>query len=247
MKPNVAHDFRFRQLTPEIMDQPGLALEEHVGALKGLARINAISRSGSVLYNAVADLAAQDPQRTLRILDVACGGGENTIALASRASQNGLPIHIEGCDISPQAVAFAQSMADSKNLGINFHVRDALGENLPTGYDVILCSLFLHHLDEYKAKYLLRSMRESAQKMVLVDDLIRSRRGYLMAWVGCRLLSRSQVVHYDGPVSVKAAFRIDEVKSLASEAGLDNITVKRHWPERYLLRWTNHASINSDD
>ena len=141
-------------------------------------------------------------------------------------------------------MGYAQSRALAQGVNVTFHVRDALAEPLPADFDVILCSLFLHHLDEYKAECLLRSMGQSARRMVLVDDLIRSRWGYLMAWFGCRLLSRSRVVHHDGPVSVQGAFRPNEVVQLARAAGLNGASLTRHWPERYLLTWANHDSLN---
>ena len=56
--------------------------------------------------------------------------------------------------------------------------------------------------------------------MVLINDLRRAPLGYGLAWLGCRLLSMSQVVHVDGPLSVEAAFTLAEVRSLAAAAGM---------------------------
>ena len=80
-------------------------------------------------------------------------------------------------------------------------------------------------------------MGAAAGRAVLVDDLVRGRRGFALAWAGCRLLSGSRVVHHDGPVSVAAAFTPAEAIDLARRAGLDGATVTRHWPERFLLAW----------
>jgi hypothetical protein len=51
------------------------------------------------------------------------------------------------------------------------------------------------------------------------------------------LLSRSPIVHFDGPVSVQGAFQMQEVQTLAVRAGLLEATLRRSWPERYLLSW----------
>jgi hypothetical protein len=80
-------------------------------------------------------------------------------------------------------------------------------------------------------------MGEASRSLVLVNDLIRSPLGYGLAWVGCRLLSRSPIVHFDGPVSVQGAFQLQEVQALAARAGLLGATLRRSWPERYLLSW----------
>ena len=102
---------------------------------------------------------------------------------------------------------------------------------------MIVNSLFLHHLDELQVVTVLRNMADSVNHMIVVDDLIRSRWGYVMAKVGCHLLSRSPIVHFDGPVSVKAAFSLAEISDLASQAGLSGVQIQKHWPERFILTW----------
>ena len=227
-----------RNRQPEWMDQSGIDAAAHDQALNGLRRINAFSGAAGSLFRPIQSLAvALDHSRPLRVLDVACGGGDNTIALAERCRRQGLAVHIDGCDRSQQAVAIASRHAEGRSLGGTFFQSDALEDPLPPDYDVILCSLFLHHLDEDSAVKLLRRMGQSCRHLVLVNDLIRSPLGYGLAWVGCRLLSRSPIVHFDGPVSVQGAFRMDEALDLADRAGLGGASVQRSWPERFLLSW----------
>jgi hypothetical protein len=64
---------------------------------------------------------------------------------------------------------------------------------------------------------------------------VRSRTGYLLAWLGCRLLSRSPVVRKDGPLSVAGAFTVGEAGELARRANLGDFSIRRCWPERYLM------------
>jgi hypothetical protein len=97
--------------------------------------------------------------------------------------------------------------------------------------------LFLHHLDEPQAVALLARMAGAARRLVLVNDLNRSRAGYLLAWAGTRLLSTSAVVHTDGPLSVEGAFTIAEATALAEKAGLTGARVEPRWPCRWLLQW----------
>ena len=102
----------------------------------------------------------------------------------------------------------------------------------------MICSLFLHHLDEAEAVTVLRSMSQGSRRAVLVNDLVRSRSGYLLAVLGTRILSRSPIVHIDGPLSVAGAFTPDEVLQLCEQAGLNGATISRHWPQRFLLTWS---------
>jgi len=106
-----------------------------------------------------------------------------------------------------------------------------------SGYDVVMCSLFLHHLERGQARTLLARMAEQARRLVLVNDLVRSPAGWLLAHVGTRLLSRSWVVHTDGPRSVAGALTTAELREVAAEAGLVGAEVAGRWPFRMLLTW----------
>jgi 2-polyprenyl-3-methyl-5-hydroxy-6-metoxy-1,4-benzoquinol methylase len=226
---------RYRQ--PELMDQPGLELAAHARALEGLRRIHAMSRTGAVLWRPIARMArtVQAESGTVRVLDLATGGGIIPLTLARRAARAELNVSVDGCDISSQAVELARTKAAAWGVPSRFFVLDALSQPLPRDYDVVTCSLFLHHLDETDAIALLGRMAAVARRLVLVDDLVRSRWGYLLALVGCRLLSGSRIVHVDGPRSVAAAFTPDEALALASRAGLPQARLVRHWPQRFLL------------
>lgn len=226
-----------RQRQPELMDQQELNPDLHRSALRGLARINRLSLSARILWPSIRDLAIRlAPERT-RVLDIACGGGDVAIALAHRAVAANLPIDIVGCDISPVAIDFAKSQAGHSLSNLSFMALDALNTELPCEFDVITCSLFLHHLGEDDAIRLLHKMAQATRHLILVNDLARSRFGYLLAWVGTRLLSRSPIVHFDGPVSVEGAFTAAEALRIAEAAGLNGATVRSRWPCRYLLRW----------
>jgi 2-polyprenyl-3-methyl-5-hydroxy-6-metoxy-1,4-benzoquinol methylase len=159
------------------------------------------------------------------------------IDLARRAIAAGRNLEVEGCDLSPEAVRIAQGRADALGLPIRFSTLDAIRDPIPTGFDVITCTLFLHHLREEDAILLLRKQAEAARRLVLVDDLIRGRLGYVLAKIACRALSTSRIVHFDGPVSVEGAFTAAEALELARRAGLAGVTVTTHWPRRFLLRW----------
>jgi len=220
------------------MDQPGLDAAEHARALRGLARINRLSRIGAILWPAIEGLARAGHGSSIRVLDLASGGGDVAIALAKRAKRAGLDVRVEGCDISSEAVRFAQHQAAEQGLGARFFTLDLLNEPIPAGYDVMTCSLFLHHLDQASAGPFLKKAADASGRLLLVDDLVRGPVGYALAWAACRFLTRSPVVRHDGPVSVAGAFTLAEVSEMAKRAGLDGVRLTRHWPHRFLLSWS---------
>lgn len=234
-------DLRIRQCQPEWMDEPQLNAELHTAALAGLRRIHWFSGTVGALWGAVrrvVDGSRAADGKVFRILDLGSGGGDLAVAIAERCRASGVAAVVHGCDISGTAVAGAQKLAQARGLsGVEFFRRDVLADAWPEPqYDVVMNSLFLHHLSAEDALRLLRRMRESGG-LVVVDDLLRTWAGYWLAWLGCRLLSRSPVVHFDGPVSVEAAFSKAEILGLAERAGLQGASFRRHWPERYLLTW----------
>lgn len=236
-----AVSLRHRNLQGELMDAPDLAPREHVAALCGLQRINRVTNSTRVLWRAIRKIHKKSGM-PLNVMDVACGGGDVLCDLAERARRAKVPVHFTGWDLSPTAIERTQSLARHKNVKVETKIANALTESFPADQDVIYCSLFLHHLSCEDAGLLLRRMAESARMEILVSDLVRSRSGFVMAWLGTRLLSRSRIVHVDGPRSVEAAFTLPEINDLAAENGLQDATCQRFWPQRFLLSWSPAAN-----
>jgi hypothetical protein len=135
------------------------------------------------------------------------------------------------------ALVVMQERRSERALEASFFVADVLTDPLPDRFDVIVSSLFLHHLDGADAETLLARLAASCRRLLLISDLLRTPLGYGLAWAGTQLLSRSHIVHIDGLLSVRGAFQLDEVAAMAERAGLHGVDLGRCWPERFLLRW----------
>ncbi len=221
-----------RDRRPELMDQPGLSAADHAAALRGLERLNRVSRSAGILWPHLRRAAA--PGKPLRVLDVATGGGDVPVQLARWAARAGRPMHFGACDVSPTALDYAAHRAARAGVAVDFFAHDILSGPPLGAFDVAVCSLFLHHLDDADAVTLFAHLAAAAP-LVLVNDLARGRIGYGLVWAATRALSRSHVVRYDGPLSVRAAFTPAEAAESARRAGLVGVTVTRHRPCRFLL------------
>jgi 2-polyprenyl-3-methyl-5-hydroxy-6-metoxy-1,4-benzoquinol methylase len=235
-------DLSRRVVRDELMDDPSLAAPAHERALRGLGRINRTSGTARMMFRQISN---QFRRRTpssaptdLRLLDVASGGGDVTIDLHRRARRAGWRWQVDGCDCSATAVRFAQRRASGAGAAVNFFQLDVFSAPLPKDYDVVVCSLFLHHNTQDRALRLLASMAAAARSLVVVHDLERRAPGWWAAWAGVRVLSRSPVVHVDGPRSVEGAFTCAEVAELASKAGLKGALVTRSFPMRFVLTWS---------
>src|SRR5436190_10938554 len=142
----IASDLRQRFLVREEIDDPGLDKEKLLGALRGLERINFLSASAGHVWDPMARLARELGKKSLRILDVATGGGDIPLSLWRKGKQAGLKVEILGVDVSERALEFAAQQCRECGSDVRFEQRDILRDGLPDGYDVIVTSLFLHHL-----------------------------------------------------------------------------------------------------
>ena len=244
-----------RTRQPELMDDPSLPATDHMHALDALARINVLSLTSAQVVRAIDRInggrhvsrsVAPGDGRPFRVVDVACGGGDVTVAVARRlgrrvpAGAAGAPaVHVTGLDKSPRAVARAERHARKRagSAHVSFDVHDILADACPP-CDIAIVSLFLHHLDDDDAVHVLASLARAARIGIVASDLLRNVAGLTLAVVGTAVLSRSRVARVDGPLSVRAARTPAEYRTLLDRAGLREATIHRAWPQRAILVWT---------
>lgn len=218
------------------MDDPALDRQLHGQALDGLTRLNRASLAVWQMWQVIAPLAGTAP---LRVLDVATGAGDVPVGLWRSAQRQRVRIAIDACDRSATAIDHGRRFAARYGARVRFRQLDVVRHDTTDlgAYDVVMCSLFLHHLTDDQAVHVLGKMAAGARRLVLVSDLQRSRGGLALACSASRLLSRSRVVHIDAERSVRAAFTGAEARQLARRAGMSTATVRWCWPWRWQLRW----------
>lgn len=238
-------DLSQRRLTPERMDGLDLPVEAHRAALAGLERLNLLSFHVRPFWNAILPLA-QASGRPLRVLDLACGGGGLVIGLRKRAARAGLELQVDGCDRSPVAVAFAEEQALRAGVSSDgrFFECDLSAFGAPEGYDILVNSLFLHHLRDEEALQFLIDLSHKANMQILISDILRTRLGWWLVNIACRLFGASDIVVDDGRTSLRAAFTLPELEALAARVPLPGVEFRRHWPQRALLSWLRGIEID---
>jgi len=233
---------RQRQLIPERMDDPKLGSAEHLWALRGLRRINAWTRNASLFWKHLPSTKHAHDGKPLRLLDIATGSADIPIALMRIGASRGVRLEIEACDVSEQALAFASQKCAEAGVSIRLFRHDIVRDPLPEQYDVVMCSQFMHHLETATAEQVLEKLKSTATTRVIIVDLERGLANWLQVWMATRALSRSPVVHFDGPQSVRAAFSLAEFAQLAAQAGFSSPRLQRTWPCRFVFVGETHGS-----
>ena len=224
-----------RVLVPERMDDPNLDRDEHFRALRGLQRINRLTGNAQLAWRQIQQLAREQGLNHVRVLDVATGAADIPIALHARAQAAGLELEVDACDVSPQALELAQTNCEHAGTTIRLLELDVLSEPIPDGYDMVISSQFLHHLTDDQAQSVLANMASAVHHRVVVVDLVRSTFNWCQVWLATRVLSRSHVVHFDGPQSIRAAFTVAEIAAIANRVDFDAVSIRGHWPCRFTL------------
>ncbi len=232
-----------RCVTEEIMDRPDVDPSAHAQALRGLRRINVASRTSDAIAKPIVEFARKKNLSSLSMLDIACGGGDVPIGVTLFAKLAGLNIDLTLLDKSATALNLAAASARSAGISAKTIEADLLGDSSSAPpdlhpYDVVTCSLFLHHVpDAARVIALLSRIRQMARQLVVISDLRRCRSGLAAAWVGGRIFTRSEIVRHDAVASVRSAWTTADLRAFSASAGLTSARIFRCWPWRMMLIW----------
>ena len=102
-------------------------------------------------------------------------------------------------------------------------------------YDVVCCSLALHHFSELDALKVLRRACELSHDKVLVADLERTWLTWACVQAVTTVAARDAMTRHDAKLSVKRAFSYNELGDLAQEAGWRNFGHARFVPARQAI------------
>jgi len=100
----------------------------------------------------------------------------------------------------------------------------------PASFDFVFSSLFLHHFSNEQVAELLAKFKTIARRAVLAIDLERGPIAYHFLPATRWLFRWHRISLHDGPVSVQAAFKKDELLAIARNAGLPKARVSIHRP-----------------
>jgi 2-polyprenyl-3-methyl-5-hydroxy-6-metoxy-1,4-benzoquinol methylase len=229
---------QFDPAEPELMDRPQPVSAELASDLRNLRQLNRYFGSHSLVAHFLRRWIL--PGAKLRILDLATGSGDIPRLVVDYARKVGASVTVDAIDQQSSTLEIARGLSTGYP-EINFFEGDVLSF-AERSYELVLCSLALHHFSETDAVRLLARCRELSSKFVLVADLQRG----LLAAVGVYLLTalifRDPMTRTDGRLSAARAFSFPEFRSLAERAGWKNFGHREFAFARQAL-WLEPAKI----
>ncbi|MBK8870791.1 MAG: methyltransferase domain-containing protein [Elusimicrobia bacterium] len=164
------------------------------------------------------------PGAPVHILDVGTGGADIPIAVVKWARENGHSLRVTAVELMPEIAAFAKQAVRPYP---EITVWEREWQDIPREltFDYVIASLFLHHVPLPLRSDALVSLDQRARKGLVVSDLIRTHPSY-WAVKAASIVWGDAVVRHDGPLSVRRAFRVNELESLAHDAGLSYVKVR---------------------
>ena len=210
---------QFDPAEPELMDRPQPVSAELVSDLRNLRQLNRFFGSYALTTHFLRRWIR--PGSQWRVLDLATGSGDIPRLVVDYARQTGAKVTVEAIDQQSSTLEIARGLSAGYP-EIDFKQGDVLSLGGEGQYDLVLCSLALHHFADEAAVRLLERCQQLSRKFVLVSDL---RRGWL-ASVGVHLLTtfiyREVMTRTDARLSAARAFSFREFRSLAERASWRN-------------------------
>ena len=204
-------------------------------SLSDLRRINRFLGGRRVIMRALSSCLDAANLKDISLLDVGTGSADIPMEVAADCRRHRLECYIAAVDLSERNLRVSRSRL---NVSEEIHLVQADSLRLPFvsgSFDFVTASLFLHHFRDEDVVRLLADFGRIAKRAVIINDLIRNLVPYYFTRMAGPILGWSFLTRNDAPVSVLRGFTTDEMKKLATRAGLTNVRVRRRFPYRLSL------------
>lgn len=204
-----------RVVTPELLDTDTGTPREIEDSLTDLRMINRYFGGVRTMAQLILRVAKERQLKKISWLDV--GGGSGHLAAMTTES-----LRKRGIEVEPVLLDRIPGHMIRQTTAHNVHGNgfcpaiggDALA--LPfkdDSFDVVGCSLFVHHLEPEQVAGFARQALRIARHALLINDLVRHRLHVALAYAGYALY-RSPLTRHDSIVSVRRAYTRKEIQGM---------------------------------
>ena len=225
--------FKQRSYELEHIDTGNYTADEYEGCIIELQRVNRWLGDAQILRDTLLSEVDASELKDFSILDVGAGSGELLRVASSWAHQTNRAMLAVGLELNERS---AQAIVQESNSSIDAVLGDALHLPFADGqFDYVMCSLFTHHFVEDSVVQIFQEMSRVARRKIFVIDLHRHPVAYFLYTTVGKLILHNRLLREDGALSIRRSFKVDELIRLGRQAGLNDLSVARHFPFRLVL------------
>ena len=222
-----------RSSETEIMDDFTMKGVLFRDTLDKLEIINRLLGGNKVTINGLKELLKnQSKNKIITIVDLGCGHGDILRDIAKFGRRNNYTFRLIGIDANIAAIAYAKELS-SEYSELSFKAIDVFSEDFKKqSYDIVLCTLFLHHFKNNELISFLKTTIEKATIGVVVNDLHRHKLAYyLFKLIG--FFVKNKMIREDGLTSILRAFKKKDLENISKQIKV-YFSIQWKWAFRYL-------------
>ncbi len=176
-------------------------------------------------------LKGKSKSEKVKIADLGCGNGDMLRKIAQFGKRSGYDLELIGIDANEHAIHHCEKLSEDFP-NICYKHMDVFSEEFQAeSYDLVLATLFFHHLKEHEIVDLVKLILKRARFGIIINDLHR----HVLAYYLFKLVSwpiRNPIVREDGLTSILRGFKKNELirMTMAIQAKSE---IRWKWAFRY--------------
>ena len=177
-------------------------------------------------------LENQSKNKTITIVDLGCGHGDILRDVAEFGRKKNYSFKLIGIDANFAAIEYARELSKEYS-ELSFEMIDIFSEDFKKqSYDIVLCTLFLHHFKNEELISFLKSTIKKATIGVVINDLHRHKLAYyLFKLIG--FFVKNKMIREDGLISILRAFKRKDLENISIQMKVQ-FSIQWKWAFRYL-------------
>ncbi len=203
---------------------------------RSLAKLDWINKwlgGNNVTLSGLDQLIANHPKdEVLKIVDIGSGSGDMLRLVTDKLRKQNRKVEILGMDANDFTVNYARrESVDYPEIKYQTeYVSVSTFDNLE--YDILLGTLFLHHLKDQDIIDVMKIGTEKAKLGVIVNDLNRSQVAYFLFNL-LTLFIPNPMIRQDGLTSILRGFKKADLEKYTAALNVKKSTIKWKWAFRY--------------
>lgn len=230
----MALNTKYRSDEPEIMDNFALEGEDLRDALDKIAKINQLLGGNKLTLRGVQSLLTSiSKSQKIRIVDVGCGNGDMLRTISDFGLENDYKFELIGIDANAFTINHARKLSKCYP-DITYKCQDIFGQNfVELRYDILLCTLTLHHFKEEEINKLLTVFNANSNIGIVINDLHRSTLAYRLFQLICIVFRLNKMSREDGLISILRGFKRKELIDFSEKLNFKKYKIQWRWAFRY--------------